>query len=118
MHVQFDIMRRVILLVTLLLFSTAVPTTLATSARALDCSEASGSGAWVLPDQDCIMFDLGSIVPGDTIQFGFDSDVEVDVLMFSAAGYAVYSNDQSYRSANVWSETGTLELLNGTADWR
>ncbi len=111
-------MRRVILLVTLLLFSTAVPTTLATSARALDCSEASGSGAWVLPDQDCIMFDLGSIVPGDTIQFGFDSDVEVDVLMFSAAGYAVYSNDQSYRSANVWSETGTLELLNGTADWR
>ncbi|DAC25330.1 MAG TPA: hypothetical protein HA345_00095 [Candidatus Thalassarchaeaceae archaeon] len=111
-------MRQVILLVTVLLFSAAVPTTLATSARTLDCSDASGDGAWVLPDQDCIMFDLGSITPGDTIQFGFDSDVEVDVLMFSAAGYAVYSNDQSYRSANVWSEAGTLELLNGTADWR
>ncbi len=111
-------MRRVILLVTLLLFSSFVPTTLATSARAQECSEASGDGAWVLPDQGCIMYDLGSIIPGDTIQFSFDSDVEVDVLMFSAAGYAVYSNDQSYRSSNVWSETGTLELLNGTADWR
>ena len=118
MHVQFDTMRRVILLVTLLLFSSVFPTTLATSARAQECSEASGEGAWVLPDQGCIMFDLGSIIPGDTMQFAFDSDVEVDVLMFSAAGYAVYSNDQSYRSANVWSETGTLELLNGTADWR
>ena len=111
MHVQFDTMRRVILLVTLLLFSSVFPTTLATSARAQECSEASGEGAWVLPDQGCIMFDLGSIIPGDTMQFAFDSDVEVDVLMFSAAGYAVYSNDQSYRSANVWSENGTLELL-------
>ena len=111
-------MRRVILLVTLLLFSSVLPTTLATSARAQDCSEASGDGAWTLPDQGCIMFDLGSIVPGDTIQFSFDSDVEVDVLMFSASGYAVYSNDQAYRSANVWSEIGTLESLNGTADWR
>ena len=91
MHVLFSAMRRVILLVTLLLFSSFVPTTLATSARAQECSEASGDGAWVLPDQGCIMYDLGSIIPGDTIQFSFDSDVEVDVLMFSAAGYAVYS---------------------------
>ena len=109
-------MRRAIALSAFLILSLAIPSVNATESRETDC--VSGSLSWSLQDQECAVFTLGSIVPGDVHSIQFQTDNEVDVLIFSQAGFAVYSNDQSYRSANVWDEQGTLESLNGTAEWR
>tara|TARA_B100002052_G_scaffold298548_1_gene332400 strand:+ start:165 stop:2438 length:2274 start_codon:yes stop_codon:yes gene_type:complete len=109
-------MRRVMVVTTILILSLVIPTVNATESRETDCI--SGSSSWSLQDQECAVFALGSIVPGDVHSIQFQTDNEVDVLIFSQAGLSVYSNDQSYRTSNVWDEKGTLESLNGTAEWR
>ena len=109
-------MRTAIVLATLFLLGVAIPSVNATESREIDCISASTS--WTILDQQCAVFALGSVAPGETHTIQFDTDKEVDVLMFSQAGYAVYSNDQSYRASNVWDEAGTLESINGTAEWR
>ena len=109
-------MRRVMLVTTVLVLGLVIPTVNATESRETDCI--SGSSSWSLLDQECAVFALGSIVPGDVHSIQFQTDNEVDVLIFSQAGLSVYSNDQSYRTSNVWDEKGTLESLNGTAEWR
>ena len=109
-------MRRVMVVTTILILGLVVPTVNATESRETDCIP--GSFSWSLLDQECAVFALGSIVPGDVHSIQFDTDNEVDVLIFSQAGLSVYSNDQSYRASNVWDEKGTLESLNGTAEWR
>ena len=81
----------------------------ATESRETDCI--SGSPLWSLEDQECAVYALGSIVPGEVHSIQFQTDNEVDVLIFSQAGLSVYSNDQSYRTSNVWDEKGTLESL-------
>ena len=109
-------MRRVMVVTTILILGLVIPTVNATESRETDCI--SGSSSWSLQDQECAVFALGSIVPGDVHSIQFQTDNEVDVLIFSQAGLSVYSNDQSYRTSNVWDEKGTLESLNGTAEWR
>tara|TARA_Y100000766_G_scaffold86980_1_gene73853 strand:- start:2242 stop:4515 length:2274 start_codon:yes stop_codon:yes gene_type:complete len=109
-------MRRVMVVTTILILGLLIPTVNATESRETDCI--SGSSSWSLQDQECAVFALGSIVPGDVHSIQFQTDNEVDVLIFSQAGLSVYSNDQSYRTSNVWDEKGTLESLNGTAEWR
>ena len=109
-------MRRVMLVTTILILGLVIPTVDATESRETDCI--SGSSSWSLLDQECAVFALGSIVPGYVHSIQFQTDNEVDVLIFSQAGLSVYSNDQSYRTSNVWDEKGTLESLNGTAEWR
>ena len=109
-------MRRVMVVSTILILGLVIPTVDATESRETDCI--SGSSSWSLLDQECAVFALGSIVPGDVHSIQFQTDNEVDVLIFSQAGFSVYSNDQSYRTSNVWDEKGTLESLNGTAEWR
>ncbi|RAH09825.1 MAG: hypothetical protein CBC45_002275 [Euryarchaeota archaeon TMED85] len=109
-------MRRVMVVTTILILGLVIPTVNATESRETDCI--SGSSSWSLQDQECAVFALGSIVPGDVHLIQFQTDNSVDVLIFSQAGLSVYSNDQSYRTSNVWDEKGTLESLNGTAEWR
>ena len=109
-------MRRVMVVTTILILGLVIPTVDATESRETDCI--TGSSSWSLLDQECAVFALGSIVPGDVHSIQFQTDNEVDVLIFSQAGLSVYSNDQSYRTSNVWDEKGTLESLNGTAEWR
>lgn len=109
-------MRRVMVVTTILILGLVIPTVNATESRETDCI--SGSSSWSLQDQECAVFALGSIVPGDVHLIQFQTDNTVDVLIFSQAGLSVYSNDQSYRTSNVWDEKGTLESLNGTAEWR
>ncbi len=109
-------MRRVMVVTTILILGLVIPTVNATESRETDCI--SGSSSWLLQDQECAVFALGSIVPGDVHLIQFQTDNSVDVLIFSQAGLSVYSNDQSYRTSNVWDEKGTLESLNGTAEWR
>ena len=109
-------MRRVMVVTAILILGLVIPTVNATESRETDCI--SGSSSWSLQDQECAVFALGSIVPGDVHSIQFQTDNEVDVLIFSQAGLSVYSNDQSYRTSNVWDEKGTLESLNGTAEWR
>ena len=107
-------MRRVMVVTTILILGLVIPTVNATESRETDCI--SGSSSWSLQDQECAVFALGSIVPGDVHLIQFQTDNSVDVLIFSQAGLSVYSNDQSYRTSNVWDEKGTLESLNGTAE--
>ena len=109
-------MRRAIVVTTILILCLSVPTVNATESRETDCI--SGSSSWSLQDQECAVFALGSIVPGDVHSIQFQTDNEIDILIFSQAGFAVYSNDQSYRTSNVWDEKGTIESLNGSAEWR
>ena len=109
-------MRRVMVVTAILILGLVIPTVNATESRETDCI--SGSSSWSLQDQECAVFALGSIVPGDVHSIQFQTDNEVDVLIFSQAGLSVYSNDQSYRTSNVWDEKGTLESLNGSAEWR
>ncbi len=109
-------MRRAIVVTTILILCLSVPTVNATESRETNCS--SGSSSWSLQDQECAVFALGSIVPGDVHSIQFQTDNEIDILIFSQAGFAVYSNDQSYRTSNVWDEKGTIESLNGSAEWR
>jgi len=109
-------MRTAIVLSTLLILGVAIPSVNATQSREVDCI--SSSSTWTLLDQECMAFALGSVVPGETHLIQFQTDNEVDVLIFSQAGYSVYSNDQSYRAANVWDEVGSLESINGSAEWR
>ena len=109
-------MRRVMVVTTILILGLVIPSVNATESRETDCI--SGSSSWSLQDQECAVFALGSIVPGDVHLIQFQTDNTVDVLIFSQAGLSVYSNDQSYRTSNVWDEKGTLESLNGTAEWR
>ncbi|MBA45120.1 MAG: hypothetical protein CMB31_00845 [Euryarchaeota archaeon] len=109
-------MRRAIVVTTILILCLSVPTVNATESRETDCI--SGSSSWSLQDQECAVFALGSIVPGDVHSIQFQTDNMIDILIFSQAGFAVYSNDQSYRTSNVWDEKGTIESLNGSAEWR
>jgi len=109
-------MRTAIVLSTLLILGVAIPSVNATQSREVDCI--SSSSSWALLDQECMSFSLGIIVPGETHLIQFQTDNEVDVLIFSQAGYSVYSNDQSYRTSNVWDEAGSLESINGSAEWR
>ena len=109
-------MRRAILLSSILILALAIPSVHATESRETNCI--SGSTSWSLQDQECAVFMLGSIVPGDVHSIQIQTNNEVDVLIFSQAGFAVYSNDQSYRLSNVWDDKGTVESLNGTAEWR
>ena len=109
-------MRRAIVVTTILILCLSVPTVNATESRETNCI--SGSSSWSLQDQECAVFALGSIVPGDVHSIQFQTDNEIDILIFSQAGFAVYSNDQSYRTSNVWDEKGTIESLNGSAEWR
>ena len=113
---RFQSMRRVMVVTSILILSLVIPSVNATESRETDCI--SGSPLWSLEDQECAVYALGSIVPGEVHSIQFQTDNEVDVLIFSQAGLSVYSNDQSYRTSNVWDEKGTLESLNGTAEWR
>ena len=89
---RFQSMRRVMVVTSILILSLVIPSVNATESRETDCI--SGSPLWSLEDQECAVYALGSIVPGEVHSIQFQTDNEVDVLIFSQAGLSVYSNDQ------------------------
>ena len=66
---RFPSMRRVMVVTSVLILSLVIPTVNGTESRETDCI--SGSSLWSLEDQECAVYALGNIVPGDVhlIQF-------------------------------------------------
>jgi hypothetical protein len=111
---------RVVLILTILLVTSALPLGAASEGRATVCGT-TDMGAMpdpiLISDQECEKIALGILAPGTIVEFDVTGDVNFDFLVFRNAALQVYANDQSYRSATYWAEDTVFEDMVGSARW-
>ena len=104
-----------------LLFSLATPLVSADSKGIIGCTSADLDmmpASWEVSDQSCVTIDFQEVLtPGTTFSFEIQSDVEIDILLFTSNARTTYQNEQNYRTDLIWEEDSVFESFSGQGSW-
>jgi hypothetical protein len=95
-------------------------TAAATSGRGFTCNTVEAVNLpfnGMVDPQTCTGIDMGILAAGTVLEIQLTTDAEIDILVFSDAGFGVYKNEQTYRTDTFWETAATIESVNGSVTY-